>query len=138
MADNTTLSAAGPRPVVTISSGHPQRYSFTVVLHKPHGQLWPDGKPGKLLMNGRFDEQHQPPQSITVAADPAGTMDLADLAGCSLQWVVFVKVPGGGKGQFRVTVDVRQNGQIVGGPFTNEGVVDDTEAIADFSDFDVS
>ena len=137
MAANTTLSAAGARPVVTISAGHPQRYSFTVVLHKPHGQFWPNGKPGKILLNGRFDDQHAPPASVVIEPDPAGEIDLADLAGCSLQWVVFVKVPGGGNGQFRVSVDVRQNGQIVGGPFTKEGVVNDSDAIADFSDFDV-
>lgn len=132
MADNTTLSSGGSKAVVTISTGHPQRYTYTVVLQKPPGQLWPDGKPGKLLLNGVFDDEHQPPASVTIEDDPA-TLD-----GCSLQWVVFVKVPGGGKGQYRVTVDVRQNDNIVGGPFTKEGVVDDTEAVSDFSDFEVS
>jgi len=132
MADNTILFPEDSRPVVTISAGHPQRYTYTVVLHKPHGQVWPDGKPGKLLLNGVFDNQHPPPDSVTIDEDPA------TLAGYSLQWLVFVKVPGGGKGQYRVTVDVRQDGQVVGGPFTKEGVVDDTEGIADFSDFEVS
>jgi len=138
MAANTPLSASGSRPVVRIDSGHPQRYSFTVALHKPHGQFWPDGKPAKLLMNSRFDHQHAPPMSVTIDPDPAGTTNLADLAGCSLQWVVFVKVPGGGQGQFSVTVEVFQDGELVGGPFTKQGVVDDADAVADFSDFDVS
>lgn len=132
MADNTTLSPNGSKAVVTVSTGHPQRYTYTVVLQKPPGQVWPSGKPGKLILSGIFDPQHGPPDSVTIEDDPA------TLAGCSLQWVVFIKVPGGGKGQFRVTVDVRQDGEIVGGPFTKQGVVDNTEAISDFSDIVLS
>ena len=132
MAANTTLSASGGRPVVTIECGHPQRYSFTIVLQKPPGQTWPDGKPGKVILNGVFDNENQAEASATIEEDP-NTLD-----GCSLQWVVFVKVPGGGRGQFRVTVTVSQGGNVVGGPFTQSGTVDNTTAISDFTDFDVA
>ena len=132
MAQNTKLKANGGRPVVEISAGHPQRYSFTIVLQKPPGQTWPDGKPGKLILSGVFDNQNQAQQSETIEEDPN------TLEGCSLQWVVFVKVPGGGRGQFRVTVTVSQDGNVVGGPFTQSGIVDNTTAISDFTDFEVA
>jgi hypothetical protein len=131
MAENTKLAASGGRPVVEISAGHPQRYSFTIVLQKPPGQTWPDGNPGKLILSGAFDNQNQALASATIEED-ANTLD-----GCSLQWVVFVKVPGGGRGQFRVTVTVSQDGNVVGGPFTQSGIVDNTTAVSDFTDFDV-
>ena len=132
MAQDTTLTATDGRPVVQISAGHPQRYSYTIVLQKPPGQTWPDGKPGKLILNGVFDNQAQANASVTIEEDPQ-TLD-----GCSLQWVVFIKVPGGKKGQYRVTVSVSQNGNVVGGPFSQSGTVNNTAAVSDFSDFDVS
>jgi|GEM_PF-2153731 hypothetical protein len=132
MAQNTPLASGGSQPVVEITAGHPQRYSFTVVLQKPPGQLWPDGKPGKLILSGVFDNQNQARASATIQEDPR-TLD-----GCSLQWVVFVKVPGGGRGQFRVSVTVSQDGNVVGGPFSQSGVVDNTTAVSDFTDFDVA
>jgi hypothetical protein len=132
MAQNTKLEAGGGRPVVEISAGHPQRYSFTIVLQKPLGQTWPDGKPGKLILSGVFDNQNQAQASATIEEDP-NTLD-----GCSLQWVVFVKVPGGGRGQFRVSVTVSQDGNVVGDPFTQSGIVDNTTAVSDFTDLDVA
>ena len=132
MAENTPLSANGGRPVVQISAGHPQRYSYTIVLQKPPGQTWPNGNPGKLILNGVFDNQNQAQASVIINEDPK-TLD-----GCSLQWVVFIKVPGGKRGQYRVTVTVSQDGNVVGGPFTQSGVVDNTTAISDFTDFAVA
>jgi hypothetical protein len=131
MAATTSLSKTGSRPVVTIEAGHPQRYSFNIVLQKPPGQTWPDGKPGKLILCGVFDNQNQAQASATIEEDPT------TLNGCSLQWVVFVKVPGGGRGQFRVSVTVSQDGSVAGGPFTQSGIVDNTTAVSDFTDFDV-
>lgn len=131
MADGTSISAAGSKPVVTLTCGHPQRYSYTIVLRKPDGETWPDGNPGKLLLSGVFDKKNEAEASVTL--DDADTLN-----GCSLQWVVFVKVPGGGKGQFRVTVTVTQDDSTVGGPFTQSGAIDNVETVADFTDFEVS
>jgi hypothetical protein len=131
MAEDTSISAGGPNPVVTITCGHPQRYSFTLVLQKPPGETWPDGNPGKLILSGVFDKKNEAKASATL--DDADTLD-----GCSLQWVVFIKVPGGGQGQFRVTVTVTQDDVVVGGPFTQSGKVDNVETVSDFTDFKVS
>jgi len=131
MAAQTSISAAGSQPVVTLTCGHPQRYSYTIVLQKPPGQTWPDGNPGKLLLSGVFDKKNEAEASVTL--DDADTLN-----GCSLQWVVFIKVPGGGKGQFRVTVTVSQDDNIVGGPFTQSDSVNDTATVSDFTDFEVS
>ncbi|HJY29866.1 MAG TPA: hypothetical protein VJ306_17680 [Pyrinomonadaceae bacterium] len=131
MAADTSISAAGARPVVTLTAGHPQRYSYSIVLQKPLGQTWPGGNPGKLILSGVFDKKNEATASVTL--DDADTLD-----GCSLQWVVFVKVPGGGKGQFRVTVTVTQDDVIVGGPFTQSGVVDNVQIVSDFTDLKVT
>ena len=131
MAKEPSLSAGGSKPVVTITSGHPQRYSFTIVLQKPLGQTWPDGNPGKLILSGVFDKKNEAEASVEL--DDADTLN-----GCSLQWVVFIKVPGGGTGQFRVTVTVTQDDEIVGGPFTQSGKVNNVETVSDFTDFEVS
>src|SRR5712692_8575986 len=132
MAQNTQLSGAGSKPVVTIRCGQPQRYSYTVVLQKPSGQKLPDGNPGKVILSGKFDKQDDATASTTIDQD-ANTLD-----GYSLQWVVFIKVPGGGKGQYSVTVDVKQDGNVVGGPFPQADTVDDVDTVSDFSDFKVS
>jgi hypothetical protein len=82
-------------------------------------------------MSGVFDNQNNARDSATIS-QPVNTLD-----GYTLEWLVFIKVPGGGKGQFSVTVEVKQNGNTVGGPFRTPGTVDDVETVADFSDLQV-
>ena len=132
MAQDTELSAAGSRPVVTIRCGQPQRFTYTIVLQKPAGETWPDGNPGEKILGGVFDQQHEAEASTTIDQE-ANT-----LQGYSLQWVVFVKVPGGGSGQYTVSVEVSQDDNVVGGPFVSSGAVNDVETVSDFSDFTVT
>ena len=125
MATDTHLDRTKGRPLVKIKCGYPQRYSYKLILWK--------GNQSQRILKGRFDHQNEASDSVIIQHDAA------NLVGYSLSWEIYVKVPGGGSGQYAVRIEVEQDGDVVpGGLFTAGGPISNTALVADITDFVVS
>jgi hypothetical protein len=128
MAADTTISASGGAPQVTVTAGNLIRYRCQFFLVKPVGQTWPEtGSRLKLVHEVVFNKDHAPTDTFSLGNPGA-------LESLELSWAIDMKVPGGGGPvQFFAQVEIEQDGKGVMDPWSDQGVVNNTEATGDVS-----
>lgn len=126
MAANTNLSANGGAPEITVKCGNLNWYRYRVFLWKPGDEKWPDGKSFKKIREGIFDTENNALDTFPIG------MDAGDLDGYHLSWEFYIKMPGGGTGQYSVVVQVKQGDEdAMNPPYTAGGQVKNVKIVAD-------
>jgi hypothetical protein len=123
--DKVHLDLSKGIPEVTITCYHPQWYGYVFKLIKPPGQTWSDGKTWKEIRSGTFDQSHEATDTFSIGY-PATEL----VKGYDLYWEVYIKVPGGGNGQYGVNTEIKQDGVAnPDSPFSDNGTISNKKLV---------
>ena len=130
MASETTISASGGAPKVTVSGGNLIRYHCQFFLEKPPGETWPGTDSAlKKIHDVVFNKEHAATDTFVLGED---------LETLSLNWVIDMLIPGGtGSLQYFAEVKVEQGGNEVMN-WSDTGKLTAAKSIGDFSEFKVT